>query len=367
MKSIRKGINRNLSMGCILLCCLCLANTVLGQGNGDYDADWDVDGADFAEWAVCMTGIDGTGVTPWSPCGAFDFDGEYDVDLLDFGFFQAAYQKPPAPACTPPAGGRNKFYIGLEKNIASIGVEAKISRPHHRMKLCDENLARAMGSSVWISVSSPNRWLQIGYQRYKRSGLLQDGIFAESMADQTEYISAEPDKKKDYYNMCLRNPDPGLPVGLQVPCQPWVDCSLPNEDTDRPRLYSCEKEGWTENKVIYKLDGQTMHTWNNLFSSFRDWQGSQIQIMGELFYKQDDLVGKENPGPPPIDPEAFKCTIEDMKVRASNNPAFTPLPLSTNNLRFPDYGGVDYTGEWGLWLKPDGTVMKLWDKNLNPQ
>ena len=45
---------------------LCLSKTVLAQsGNGDYDLDLDVDWDDFAFWAGCLTGEQGSFVAPY--------------------------------------------------------------------------------------------------------------------------------------------------------------------------------------------------------------------------------------------------------------------------------------------------------------
>jgi len=56
------------------------------SGIGDYDCDQTVDLTDFANWSSCMTGPHGG---PYEAgCEGFDFDGDGDVDLLDFGGFQ---------------------------------------------------------------------------------------------------------------------------------------------------------------------------------------------------------------------------------------------------------------------------------------
>jgi hypothetical protein len=55
---------------------------------GDYDGDGDVDLDDYAWWDGCMTGPE---AGPYAPgCEAFDFDVDTDVDLADFGGFQRA-------------------------------------------------------------------------------------------------------------------------------------------------------------------------------------------------------------------------------------------------------------------------------------
>ena len=61
-------------------------------GIGDYDFDQGVDLTDFAAWSSCMTGPSTADTAvPHDPCVAFDFDGDGDVDLLDFGGFQAIF------------------------------------------------------------------------------------------------------------------------------------------------------------------------------------------------------------------------------------------------------------------------------------
>ena len=59
-------------------------------GIGDYDCDQTVDLADFSSWQACMTGPSTADTAvPHAPgCEGFDFDGDGDVDLLDFGGFQ---------------------------------------------------------------------------------------------------------------------------------------------------------------------------------------------------------------------------------------------------------------------------------------
>lgn len=47
---------------------LLMCRAAFGQvGSGDYDADYDVDGDDFANWAACMTGEQGSFVAPYVP------------------------------------------------------------------------------------------------------------------------------------------------------------------------------------------------------------------------------------------------------------------------------------------------------------
>lgn len=57
-------------------------------GPGDSDADGDVDLADYANFADCLTGPDG-GILP--DCDVFNFDFDNDVDLEDFETFQSIF------------------------------------------------------------------------------------------------------------------------------------------------------------------------------------------------------------------------------------------------------------------------------------
>jgi hypothetical protein len=68
-------------------------------GIGDYDCDRVADLADFSSWQACMTApshMDAFHSTfdirqSTIGCEAFDFDGDGDVDLLDFGGFQRIF------------------------------------------------------------------------------------------------------------------------------------------------------------------------------------------------------------------------------------------------------------------------------------
>lgn len=68
---------------------------VMGQP-GDFDADGDVDQADFGQFQACLTG---PGVfQPIIECTPALLDEDEDVDQDDFGIFQACYSGPGVPA-----------------------------------------------------------------------------------------------------------------------------------------------------------------------------------------------------------------------------------------------------------------------------
>jgi hypothetical protein len=56
--------------------------------DGDFDGDGDVDLVDFGEFQLCFTGP-GVSLDPGCECG--DFDGDNDLDLADFGSFQLTF------------------------------------------------------------------------------------------------------------------------------------------------------------------------------------------------------------------------------------------------------------------------------------
>jgi hypothetical protein len=56
---------------------------------GDFDRDFDVDGADYATFSGCTTGA---GVPITAPeCKHIDADGDDDIDQTDFGYFQTCF------------------------------------------------------------------------------------------------------------------------------------------------------------------------------------------------------------------------------------------------------------------------------------
>ena len=63
-------------------------------GIGDYDCDQIVDLFDFSAWSSCMTGPSTADTVVPQGCEAFDFDGDDDIDLLDFAELQAVWRVP---------------------------------------------------------------------------------------------------------------------------------------------------------------------------------------------------------------------------------------------------------------------------------
>jgi hypothetical protein len=65
-------------------------SVVVSEGTlGDWDADGNVDLADYAEFEACLDGPEGGLAAPGCACGDFDDDG--DVDLVDFDAFQDSF------------------------------------------------------------------------------------------------------------------------------------------------------------------------------------------------------------------------------------------------------------------------------------
>ena len=68
-------------------------------GAGDFDGDGDVDLLDFNAFEACFTGEDGGPVDPG--CAAGDFDGDGDIDCSDWERFRWAWTSPGAPPTLP--------------------------------------------------------------------------------------------------------------------------------------------------------------------------------------------------------------------------------------------------------------------------
>lgn len=65
--------------------------TPVGEASGDCDGDFDVDLADFGQFQLCFGG---PGTPAGEGCVCVDFDGDGDVDLVDFSSFQTAFSGP---------------------------------------------------------------------------------------------------------------------------------------------------------------------------------------------------------------------------------------------------------------------------------
>jgi len=66
------------------------------SARGDFDADGDVDLADFGVFQSCFNGPNRA--AKQTGCDAADLDGDRDVDLGDFGMFQSCFNGPNRPA-----------------------------------------------------------------------------------------------------------------------------------------------------------------------------------------------------------------------------------------------------------------------------
>ena len=74
--------------------------SVQAGSRADFDGDCDVDRLDFEAFAACATG---PGLPPAPACAPMDLDGDGDVDQADFGLFQVCYA--PAGHPLPPGCG----------------------------------------------------------------------------------------------------------------------------------------------------------------------------------------------------------------------------------------------------------------------
>jgi hypothetical protein len=63
---------------------------------GDFDGDGDVDLVDFGNFSLCFTG---PGASFAKGCDCGDFEGDGDIDLVDFGSFSLSFTGPGGVAC----------------------------------------------------------------------------------------------------------------------------------------------------------------------------------------------------------------------------------------------------------------------------
>ena len=68
------------------------ADEIVPSGTGDFDGDGDVDLVDFGRLQVCFSGSNGEPID--EACNSGDFDDDGDIDLLDYAAFQAAFTGP---------------------------------------------------------------------------------------------------------------------------------------------------------------------------------------------------------------------------------------------------------------------------------
>jgi formylglycine-generating enzyme required for sulfatase activity len=122
-RALAAGGTRMLGHACTLGLALVLGlaefTAIPALAHGDYDGDHDVDNIDFGACAVCWAGPEaGLG----SGCGSLDFDWDNDVDLSDFTAFQQFFG---AASMTSVPGGT--FQMGdpwSEGNANEIPVHA---------------------------------------------------------------------------------------------------------------------------------------------------------------------------------------------------------------------------------------------------
>jgi hypothetical protein len=98
---------------------------------GDFDADGDVDLADFAEFVDCLKGPTGAVSTcAWACLAAFDTDGSQTVDLADHAAFQRALSRGPFPPRPAAAVTGSQFIAetaGLSRAARETRMQAEIT------------------------------------------------------------------------------------------------------------------------------------------------------------------------------------------------------------------------------------------------
>ncbi len=104
-----------------------VGDAVGGTLPGDADGDGDVDLFDFEQFAACSTGPGGD-IDP--PCDVFDFDADLDVDFADFAQLQPLIEGGTSPcACNGDVNGSGDIspfdWLALRQCIASDCYEER--------------------------------------------------------------------------------------------------------------------------------------------------------------------------------------------------------------------------------------------------
>lgn len=117
-------------------------------GSADVDGDGDVDLDDYRYWQDCMAGP-GQPIPP-EPCVLLDFDRDNDIDLADFKEFQLLFNPP-----TPPAGNLCSGAVGIFNEGLFSFSNATATRDGPAHAACSAGGQDQIANDVWRCWNSP--------------------------------------------------------------------------------------------------------------------------------------------------------------------------------------------------------------------
>ena len=98
--------------------------------DGDFDADCDLDGDDYAQFEACFTGEDNGPIA--AGCEPGDFDGDDDIDCADYDAFAHGWTdsgQPPAPVeCNTNIPTTSEWGVVLMAGLMLIGGTVVLSQ-----------------------------------------------------------------------------------------------------------------------------------------------------------------------------------------------------------------------------------------------
>ncbi|MHC4416824.1 MAG: hypothetical protein ACYS0G_16260 [Planctomycetota bacterium] len=304
---------------------LLLAPAALGQGDGDYNGDGNIDEDDLIQLAGCMTGPAGESLPPGCAVFDFDLDGGGPDGTVDLADFQALQQRGKGPkSCTLVA---NAIHAGAAVAASSgTGASAKIRT--RSTVLCGEPIAvNFSASAAWTGVINATgnittlTWIQTGYARERaRNGPSNNPIvrrFAEARVgpNAADYV---------------------LAFG-----------PAPTAGTHR---YKCYVFHQLFKFVKFEYDDTQWWQWEH--DNLAGWTGNQVHWMGEIKHIEDQMVGT---------PQS-KCDFTECQL-ALNWGAFGNANIVNGMIGGNPPGNLvsSFAWAWGVqWVSP--TAINIWDK-----
>jgi hypothetical protein len=293
----------------VLFCC---ARPAIAYDLGDLNCDGVVDVLDVDPFVLALV----------DPAG---YAAEYpacDINLADMngdGLANGGDIQPFVTTTTQlvPCHLGSK-YAWVSKSVSATGSSAKIRT--RSTTLCGEPTADTpAGSFAWAGVtevqgSTPVKWIQIGYGRYRADTGPSTTVYYERYAE----TRAGPGPN-DYDYKRGPTPDAGT------------------------HEYKCYLLSSLLNVVYYDYDGMAWYHWQH--SGLRDWSGTDYQYEAEIWNREDQMVGTSS----------AKCNFTECKY-AANWAMFENANITTGDVH------TDDAAEWGI-ERVSSTAFNVCDKN----